>query len=103
MSPYFTADHVKEQTMNPLRSTMSRFFRGSKSTSGRNRTSQRKVRRQRLCLEALEDRSVPSTFNFTDFSNVSSLNLLGHAASVNNVLRLTPAQGGLTGGAWYNV
>jgi hypothetical protein len=44
-----------------------------------------------------------SSFDFTDFSNVSALNLQGSAASVNNRLRLTPAQSGRHGSAWYNV
>jgi DNA-binding beta-propeller fold protein YncE len=38
---------------------MSRYFRGSKP-SRRGRTSPQKARRQRLCLEALEDRAVPT-------------------------------------------
>lgn len=63
----------------------------------------RASRKVRLFLETLEGRDVPSTFNFADFSDVSSLNLQGRAASVNNVLRLTPAAQGDPGSAWYNV
>jgi hypothetical protein len=51
---------------------------------------------------------VPSSFKFTNFSDVSGFNLQGNAASAVNssgasVLRLTPAVGGQVGSAWYNV
>jgi hypothetical protein len=82
---------------------MTRHFRRPHPTNGGTRTGRSKARRALPCLELLEDRTVPSSFNFTDFSNVSALNLQGAAASVNNRLRLTPAQGGLSGSAWYNV
>ena len=78
------------------------WFRSSK----KNRRGTPAASRPRLTrpqLEVLEDRTVPSTFNFTDFSSVSSLNLQGSAASSNNRLRLTPARSDLNGSAWYNV
>jgi sugar lactone lactonase YvrE len=52
--------------MNPLRFAMSRYFSGSKSGHHRNRTNPQKARRQRLCLEALEDRTVPSAVSVAD-------------------------------------
>jgi Ca2+-binding RTX toxin-like protein len=38
--------------------------------------------------------------NYPDFSSTAGLNLGGNAATVGNVLRLTPAQGGQSGTAW---
>jgi sugar lactone lactonase YvrE len=77
MSPHCTADQVKEQTMNPLLSTMSRYFRRSHRDRGRIRTSRRKARRSRLCLEALEDRSVPSTISIAN----ASINEIGNVSA----------------------
>jgi hypothetical protein len=87
---------------------MTRSYRGRNRARGRIRTSHQSKRRSQLHLELLEDRTVPSSFNFTDFSNVSGFNLQGRAASAINssgqsVLRLTPASQGQPGSAWYNV
>jgi hypothetical protein len=46
--------------MNPLLSAISRYFPRPHRNRGRIRTGQRKTRRQRLCLEVLEDRTVPT-------------------------------------------
>jgi sugar lactone lactonase YvrE len=48
---------------------------------------------------------VEPVFNFADFSGAASqFNLLSSATiTTDNRLRLTPAQGGLIGGGWYNV
>jgi DNA-binding beta-propeller fold protein YncE len=46
--------------MNSLLSTLSRYMRRRYPASSKPRTSHRKARRQQLCLEALEDRAVPS-------------------------------------------
>ena len=55
----------------------------------------------RLAVEAMEQRDVPSGFNFADFSSTTGLNLLGAAAVTGtNRLSLTPAQD-VTGSAWY--
>jgi len=73
--------------MNPLRSAMNRYFRGSKSSRRRNRTSPQKARRQRLCLEALEDRTVPSTISIAN----ASLNEIGTPSAF-----VTAGSGGLS-------
>src|ERR1043166_3371147 len=72
------------------------------------RNARRAQRRKPVPLhfEVLEDRAVPATgpmgFNFVDFSDPSSLSLLGSAAvTPGNVLRLTPAVGGQNGAAWF--
>jgi streptogramin lyase len=49
---------------------MSRYFRGSKSSLRRNRTNPQKAKRQRLCLEPLEDRTVPSAVSVADTSAI---------------------------------
>jgi len=55
-----------------------------------------------LLLECLEDRSLLAGFNFVDFSDSSALSLVGDAAiTADNRLRLTPAEGGRAGAAWY--
>lgn len=46
--------------MNPLLSAMSRYLRRPQPARNKTRTSKRKARRTRLCLEALEDRLVLS-------------------------------------------
>jgi hypothetical protein len=46
--------------MNPLLSAMTRYFRRPQLNRGRIRTGHRKARRPRLCLEVLEDCTVPS-------------------------------------------
>src|SRR5262249_46067743 len=66
MSPHCIADQVKEQTMNPLRSAMNRYFRRSHRDGDRIRMSRRKARRARPCLEALESRDVPSALSVAD-------------------------------------
>jgi hypothetical protein len=63
--------------MNPLLSTISRYFRRPKSGSGRNRTGHRKARREPLCLEILEDRAVPSTLSVADVAVREGPALLG--------------------------
>src|SRR6516165_2282995 len=88
MSPHSNADQVKEQIMNLLRSAMSRYFRGSKSSHRRNRTSPQKTRRQRLSLEALEDRSVPATISIANAS-------INESGSPNSFV--TAGSGGLSG------
>lgn len=44
--------------MNPLLSAISRYWRRSHLARGKTRTRSRKARRQRLCLEVLEDRTL---------------------------------------------
>src|SRR5262245_24746594 len=79
--------------MSPL---LSRYVKSSR------KRSQARKSRLRPMLEQLEDRTVPTGFNFTDFSDASGLSLLGAAAvTPANVLRLTPAVGGQNGAAWY--
>lgn len=57
---------------------------------------------RRLLLERLEDRSLLAGFNFADFSASGTLSLVGDAAiTADNRLRLTPAEGGRAGAAWY--
>jgi hypothetical protein len=56
MSPHSTADHVKEQTINPLRSLLS----ASVKRPGAGARSLIVRQRSRLKLEALEDRTVPT-------------------------------------------
>src|SRR5262245_53158981 len=86
MSPHSIADQVKEQTVNPLLSAMTRYFRGSHRDLGRIRTSRRKARRSRLCLEALESRDMPSALSVADVSvregpaNLGAIDLAGAAA-----------------------
>src|SRR5262249_15326778 len=46
--------------MNPLLSAISRYLRRAQRAKGRARTASRKARGQRLCLELLEDRTVPT-------------------------------------------
>src|SRR5688572_6579001 len=59
-------------------------------------------RRRRLLLERLEERALLAGFNFADFSDSSTLSLLGDAAiTADNRLRLTPAVGSQEGAAWY--
>jgi sugar lactone lactonase YvrE len=102
--------------MNPLLSAMSRYFRRPILAAGRAHTAPRKARRQRLFLEALEDRTVPSTISVTDVSlneigNVSAFVAPGSAglnqpkefvlgpdgnvyvasATTNSVIRYTPS------------
>jgi streptogramin lyase len=67
---------------------MSRYFRGSKSSHRRNRTSPQKTRRQRLSLEALEDRSVPATISIANAS-------INESGSPNSFV--TAGSGGLSG------
>src|SRR5262249_6784961 len=57
-SPHCIADHEQEQTMNLLLSAMTRYFRLSRRERGRIRKGHCKPRRQRLCLEVLEDRTL---------------------------------------------
>src|SRR5262245_57566099 len=86
MSPHCTADQVKEQTMNPLLSGMSRYFRRSHRDRGRIRMSRRTARQSRLCLEALESRDVPSALSVADVTvregpaNLGTLDPAGGAA-----------------------
>jgi|SRR5215831_412198 len=42
-----------------------------------------------------------TVFDYTDFSSTSGLNLIGDAAVVSSVLRLTPAATGKQGACWY--
>jgi hypothetical protein len=56
--------------MNPLLSAVTRYFRRSQLDRGRSRKSPRKPRRQRLCLEILEDRTVPSAISVADTSAI---------------------------------
>jgi streptogramin lyase len=49
--------------MIPLLSAMTRDFRRSHRVHGRVHTGQRNLQRARLCLEALEDRTVPTTIS----------------------------------------
>jgi hypothetical protein len=62
MSPHSTADQVKEQTMNPLSYSISRYFRRPSLEHGRSRAGLRKARRgtAKPRLELLEDRTVPA-------------------------------------------
>jgi streptogramin lyase len=46
--------------MSPLLSAISRYWRRRQFAGGKSRASHRKPQRQRLCLEILEDRTVPS-------------------------------------------
>jgi hypothetical protein len=46
--------------MDPLLSTISRYWRRPQFASSKSRASHRKPRRWRLCLEVLEDRTVPA-------------------------------------------
>jgi streptogramin lyase len=58
---------------------MSRFSPGSPFGNGRKRMGQRKTRRPRLCLEVLEDRSVPAvSISIAD----ASLNEIGMASAL---------------------
>jgi sugar lactone lactonase YvrE len=58
--------------MNPLLSAMTRYIRRSRLDRGRLRTGRRNPRR-RLCLELLEDRTVPTTISVAN----ASLNEIG--------------------------
>ena len=70
--------------------------------SAKPRTPVRHVPRTRLATETLEDRAVPSAFDFADFRNAGGLNLLGSAAvTADGRLRLTPAAQIQSGAAWY--
>jgi streptogramin lyase len=61
--------------MNPLLSAVTRYIRRSHRDRGRIRTSRRKARRSRLCLEALESRDVPSALSVADTSAVEGAGL----------------------------
>ncbi len=61
-----------------------------------------RTRYRRLRHEPLEDRRVLSGITFNDFGDPTGLNLVGDAAIASgNILRLTPAVGGMEGAAWY--
>jgi sugar lactone lactonase YvrE len=78
-----------EQTMNPLLSAISRYFRRPHRNRDRIRKSHRKTRRQRLCLEALEDRLVLSpTISVAN----ASMNEIGNVSPF-----IAPGSGGLSG------
>src|SRR5262249_12878065 len=66
MPPHCTADHVKEQTMNPLLSAISRYFPRTHRNRGHIRNGHRKTRRTRLFLEPLEDRTMPSAMSISN-------------------------------------
>src|SRR5262249_37912443 len=55
-----TTDHLKEPTMHPLRSLLSRCWRTIHSAIGHAGAPEGKARRYRPGLELLEDRTVPS-------------------------------------------
>jgi hypothetical protein len=75
--------------MNPLLSTLSRYFRRHRRDRGRTRTGRRKARRPRLCLETLEDRTVPSaTISIAN----ASLNEIGDGSAF-----VAAGSGGLSG------
>ena len=63
----------------------------------------RKLRRRRL-FERLESRQLLAgdTITWEDFSDASDLNLIGHAATTADRLRITPAQSGRKGAAWHH-
>ena len=70
-----------------------------KNQAIRNRVQESRFRLLRL--EQLEDRRMLS-IDFPGFSDATGLNLVGEAAiAEGNVLRLTPAAGGLKGAAWF--
>jgi hypothetical protein len=53
-------------------------------------------------MEALEDRTTPAGFSFPDFAAPAGLTLLGDAdLTPDHRLRLTPAEGGKNGAAWF--
>jgi DNA-binding beta-propeller fold protein YncE len=88
MSLYSIADHAKEQTMNTLLSAISRYWRCPQFASGKTRTRRRKPQRQRLCLEALEDRVVLSP---TITIGNATMNEIGAASTL-----VTSGSGGLS-------
>jgi hypothetical protein len=59
--------------MNPLLSAVSRYIRRPQLDNIPRRTGGRQARRARLCLEALEDRTVPTTISVAN----ASLNEIG--------------------------
>jgi hypothetical protein len=67
-----------EQTMNPLLSAMTGYFRRSRHARARTPQGSRKPRRPRPCLEVLEDRTAPSaSISIAD----ASLNEIGTASA----------------------
>ena len=74
-------------------------------TKNRSRSTQyfQRLRKRKIGMETLENRSLLAGFNFADFSNIAGLNLEGVSAiTSDNRLRLTPAIGGQVGAAWYS-
>ncbi len=63
--------------MNPLLSAISRYLRLPQFPRGKTRKSHRKVRRTRLCLEALEDRLVPSATMSIASANMNEIGNVG--------------------------
>ena len=75
----------------------------SRRHSGRVARTQSRTRprARRLRHEPLEDRRLLSV-SYPNFSDSTGLNLVGDAAIADgNILRLTPAVGGMEGAAWY--
>src|SRR5262249_27510492 len=85
MSPQCIADHDQEPTMNPILSAMSRYSRRPQLDHSHPRTGKRKAR-QRPYLEALEDRTVPTTISVAN----ASLNEIGSPSAF-----VTAGSGGL--------
>jgi sugar lactone lactonase YvrE len=73
--------------MSPLLSALSRYARRPHLGSSPRCTGNRKVRRQRPCLEILEDRTVPATISVAN----ASLNEIGSPSSF-----ITSGSGGLS-------
>jgi hypothetical protein len=69
---------------------------------GSSLTRPRSPRGLRPSLERLEDRTVPTAFNYKTFSDIEGLTLNGNAAQVGDKLRLVPGDFGQVGSAFFN-
>jgi sugar lactone lactonase YvrE len=77
--------------MNPLLSAMTRYVRRAHTDSRTRRTGNVKARRQRLYLEPLEDRTVPTTISIAG----ASINEIGSPSAF-----ITAGSGGLQSPSW---